>query len=300
MLERRSWEHACVPNSPFPPTVRRRRLGTTLRRLRANAGMSLDDAADVMGWKAPKMSKIENAVLGIRPADVAKLLSEYGVDDEAVSSALQNLARDAGKRGWWQTYSGMMSPAYADYIALESDASRIREWSGLIPGLLQTAAYAREIITATNDVGITSDEVNGLVEIRQARQAVLSRPETPLELWTIIHEVALHQRFAMRPGTMRDQLRRLRDLAELPGITIQVMPLASPPHPGVVGPFTVVSFPAPMLDVVLQENYLGNTYLEDEQAGPAFSSAFERIVATALAPDDSLALIQRLEDEANS
>lgn len=288
-----------MPNAPRPPTVRRRRLGATLRRLRAQAGLSLDDAAAAMGWKAPKMSKIETANLGIRPGEVDQLLAVYRVEDEAVSSALQNLARDAGKRGWWQTYSGMMSPAYADYIGLEADASRISEWSPLlIPGLLQTAAYAREIIVATNDTAITAAEVNALVEIRQARQAVLSRPQDPLELWAVVDEAALHQRFAMRPGTMRDQLRRLREVADLPGITVQIMPLAGPPHPGVVGPFTVVSFPGPMLDVVLLENYLGNTYLEDDHAGPAFTAAFERIVANALSPDESLALIHRLEDGA--
>ncbi|MCE0536056.1 helix-turn-helix domain-containing protein [Kineosporia rhizophila] len=279
--------------------MRRRRLGATLRRLRNGANLSLDEAAARMGWKAPKMSKIENATLGIRAPDVKRLLDVYEVEDETVLPALENLARDAGKRGWWQTYSGVMSQSYADYIALESDASRIRQWSGLIPGLLQTGAYAREVITATNDAGITADEVNGLVEVRQARQAVLTRPGAPLELWAVINQAALHQRFAMRPETMRDQLRRLREVAELPGITIQVMPLACTPHPGLAGPFSVVSFPGPMLDVVLLENFLGNSYLEDEKAGPAFGSAFERIVAAALAPDDSLALIHRLEDESS-
>jgi len=287
-----------MPNAPLPPTVRRRRLGSTLRRLRNDASLSLDEAAALMGWKAPKMSKIENAVHGLRPAEVTTLLGHYGVSDPEILAALEQLCRDAGKRGWWQTYSGVLPASYADYIALESDASRIRIWEPtLIPGLLQTAAYAREIITATNDVTITAEEVNALVEVRQARQAVLSRPREPLQLWVVIHEGVFHQRFPVRPSIMRDQLRRLREVAELPGITIQVMPLSGPPHPGLVSPFTLVSFPSPGQDVVKIENYLGNTYLEDPVAGFAFTSAFERIVATALPVGDSLALISRLEEE---
>ena len=101
-----------------------------MRRLRNEASLSLDEAAALMGWKAPKMSKIENAVLTIRPAEVTALLGHYGVSDREVFSALQHLAKDAGRRGWWQTYSGVLSPSYADYIALETDAARIRVWAG--------------------------------------------------------------------------------------------------------------------------------------------------------------------------
>jgi hypothetical protein len=212
-----------------------------------------------------------------------------------VFSALENMAREAGKKGWWQTYSGVLAPAYADYISLESDAERVCEWTPmLIPGLLQTAAYARETIAA-NAITRTPDEVTALVEVRQARQAVLSRPGSPLQIWAVIHESVLHQRFANRPTTMRDQLRRLLDVAELPGVTIQVMPLDATPHPGTVGGFTVVNYPGPTPDVVLVENLMGNTYVEDPDAVKTFVGAFERVVAAALPVDDSLALIGKTE-----
>ena len=283
--------------------MRRRRLGSTLRRLRNEVGLSLDQAAALMGWKAPKMSKIENAVQTIRPAEVTALIGHYGVTDPDSVTALENLARDAGRRGWWQNYGEVLPPTYADYVALEADAERLRQWeSGLVPGLLQTAAYAREIITATCVPSITPEEVDARVEVRQARQAVLTRLEAPLELWAVIHEAALHVRFAARPGIMRDQLRRLRELAELPSVTLQVLPLEGSAHPGMVNSFNLLEFRDPGQEIVMIENVLGFAYLdpEDRQVARAFTSAFERIVATALPVDNSLALIGRLEEEAQT
>ncbi|MEW2577192.1 helix-turn-helix domain-containing protein [Streptomyces syringium] len=285
-----------MPNSPVLPTVRRRRLGATLKRLRKAAGLSLDEAAVAMGWTSPKMSKIENAAQSVRPGDVTAMLKMYGVDDREVYSALENLARDAGKKGWWQTYRGVVAPTYADYISLESDASTIRVYAPLlIPGLLQTAAYARETIS-----GITTtrspEEVAALVEIRQARQSVLTRTDGSPKFWAIVHEAVLHQRFAARPTTMREQLRRLLDAAEMPNVTLQVMPLAATPHPGGAGGFSLVSFPGPMPDVALLENLLGATYVEGVDEVQVFGEAFERIVAAALPMDDSLALIAHLEE----
>ncbi|WP_221355069.1 helix-turn-helix domain-containing protein [Streptomyces beigongshangae] len=284
-----------MPNSPLVPTVRRRRLGAALRRLRNDAGMTLDDAAATMKWKGPKLSKIESANQAIRPGDVSALLKAYGIDDPELRTALENLARDAGKKGWWQTYSGIVSPSYADYISLESDAESICTWSPLvIPGLLQTAAYARETIAGVTTFR-TPEEVAALAEVRFARQSVLTRPGAPLELWAIIHEAALLQRFAVRPATMRDQLRRLLDTADMPNVTIQLMPLDCTTHPGMLGGFSLASFPRPVPVVVLLENLSGAAYVEGDDAAP-FAKAFERIRATALSVEDSLARITHMEE----
>ncbi|MEU5638396.1 helix-turn-helix domain-containing protein [Streptomyces milbemycinicus] len=285
-----------MPNARPVPTVRRRRLGEALRRYRNEAGLSLDKAAAAMGWIGPKLSRIETANGYIRPGEVAPLLKAYGVVDSEVVSALEGLARDARKQGWWQTYSGVVGPAYADYISLESDAESIRAYAPLVvPGLLQTAGYARETIAA-NATTRGPDEVAALAEVRLARQAVLTRPGSPLKLWAVIHEAVLHQRFAARPTTMRDQLRRLLDAAELPNVTLQVMPLAATPHPGGAGGFTLASFPGPMPDVVTLENMIGATYVEGVNDVGVFADAFERIVAAALSMDDTLALIAQLEE----
>ncbi|MFC4531496.1 DUF5753 domain-containing protein [Sphaerisporangium dianthi] len=213
-----------------------------------------------------------------------------------IFDALEGLAKDAGKRGWWQTYSGIVAPAYADCISLESDSAGIRVFAPLlIPGLMRTAAYARETIAGIT-MTRTPEEIAALAEVRMARQAVLTRPGGPLTMWAVISEAVLRQRFAVRPDTMRDQLRRLREVAELPTITVQIMPLDATPHPGSAGGFSLVGFPGAMPDVVLLENLIGASYVENVAEVKTFADAFDRIVAAALPVDDSVGLITRMEE----
>ncbi|MGW0468264.1 helix-turn-helix domain-containing protein [Streptomyces sp. NPDC003027] len=279
------------------PTVRRRRLGSELRRLREAAGLKLDDVQErVPSINVPKVSRIETARIGVKAADLDALLDLYGVDDVAKRALLHSLAKDGARRGWWQTYRDIISPAYADLISLEADAASMRSYQTvLIPGLLQTAAYARATISAINMTS-TAEHVNGLVEVRQARQAVLSRPN-PLEVWAIIHEAALRPTMKEGPAVMRGQLQRLLDLMELPHVSIQVIPLDASPHPGLSGPFTVVGFPETAdLDVVLVEHLTSALYVEDTAEVSIYGSAFERLRAQALPFDDSADLIAKLKD----
>ncbi|WP_275522372.1 DUF5753 domain-containing protein [Streptomyces oceani] len=180
-------------------------------------------------------------------------------------------------------------------MSLESDADRIISWSPLlVPGLLQTPGYARETISGTTTTR-TPDEINALVEVRQARQAVLSRPGQPLDLWAVIHEAALRKRFAARPATMRDQLCRLSEICELPNVTLQLMPLNSTAHPGLLGSFLLATFPGPTPEAALLENVAGATYVEGEDTGP-FASALARIRAAALSVEDTMVRIGQLAE----
>ncbi|WP_369147111.1 helix-turn-helix domain-containing protein [Streptomyces sp. R44] len=280
------------------PTVRRRRLGSELRRLREGAGLTLDDVeAKVPGMKGSKTSRIETARIGIKPGDLDALLDVYKVAPGAPKrEVLHGLAKDGARRGWWQTYSDIISPSYADLISLEDDATSMRSYQTvLIPGLLQTAAYARSTITAINMTS-TAEHVNRLVEVRMARQAVLSRPK-PLPVWAIIHEAALHMQVKDQPTVMRDQLQRLLDLMDYPHISIQVLPRGAAPHPGLSGPFTMLSFPETAdLDVVLVEHLTSALYVEDTAEVSIYGSAFEHLRAEALPLDKSADLIANLKD----
>ncbi|AXI78347.1 helix-turn-helix domain-containing protein [Peterkaempfera bronchialis] len=278
------------------PTVRRRRLGVQMRQLRGQANLTLDQVAEATGWDRAKISRLENGRSGIRLKEIKDLLTLYRVDDPGLAAALECLAREGSKRGWWQNYSDVLNPAYADFISLETDASRMCEYQvTLIPGLFQTTPYAREVIAAIN-MGSEPDEVNRLAELRAARQSVLTRSGPPLSVWAIIHEAALRQR-TVRPNIMRDQLRRLLEIAELPHVTIQVLPLTSTPHPGVAGAFTLLSFAGTTgLDVALAENLTGAVYIEEEREVSVYVDAFERLRASALPTTESSELIDRLAD----
>lgn len=250
--------------------------------------MSLERAAEAMGWDESKLSRIENAKARMPPQEIPRLLGFYGVIEPDVVAALEGLAKDAGKQGWWQPYGDVVANGYKDYLTLESDAESTHIYTpNLVPGLLQTGAYAREIITATA-ITRTPEEVTALAEVRKTRQAILTaRPGSPLKLWAVIHASALHQRFASRPALMREQLRHLLDMADLPNITIQVMPLSATPHPGLLGLFGVVRFPYPWPTVINLENLRGGYFVEGTDDVKVFEAAFERVVAAALSVDDS-------------
>lgn len=290
-----------MPNQPARPTLRRRRLGEALRKFRNQTGMSLEQAAETIGWDRTRLSKVELAKGHISAAGAAKLLSAYGVDAPDVLAAIEALARDAGKRGWWKNYGDVVDELTKDYLSLETDAESTRICSpNLIPGLFQTGAYAREIIAA-GSFWRPIDEVNAFAEVRKARQAVLTakrdggRP--PLSFWAVIHEAVLHQRFPSQPTLMREQLRHLLDMSDLPNITIQVMPMAMVPNPAMMGLFEVVRFPAPWPTVVLVENLVGGQFVEGTEHVDIYEQAFERVVATALPVADSREIIKRIMEK---
>ncbi|WP_052852230.1 helix-turn-helix domain-containing protein [Streptomyces avicenniae] len=284
-----------MPNVRAIPTLRRRRLGDALRRHRNQAGQSLETAARAMGWDESKLSRIETAKARMAPKDVAPLLMLYGVEEREVVSALEGLARDAGHQGWWSAYGDVVDLSYRDFITLETDAVSMHVYSpGLIHGLLQTGAYAREIITGIT-TSRTQEEIAALVEVRKARQSILTaRQGGPLKLWAVVHEGALHQRFASHPNLMRDQLRHLLDAATLPNVTVQIMPLTATPHPGMLGLFEIVRFPHPWPTLVNVENLRGGNFVEGTDDVKVFEAAFERVVATALSVDDSRERIRRI------
>lgn len=279
------------------PTVRRRRLGAKLRAFRDEQGLTLDEVAEkAVKLNAPKVSRIETARTAAKAADVEALLDIYGVNDSELRAALLTLTREGSKRGWWHSYKGVLTPLYEDLISLEAEASRISTFQyGLVPGLLQTAAYAKEAINGTAMTAAIENRVDALVEVRLARQSVLSRDE-PLELWAIVHESALKATF-LNPATMRDQLQRLIDRALLPNVSIQVLPDGTGLHPGVTGPFTLLGFPEHSdLDVVHLESLTNVLYVEDREHVQVYGQAFERLRAAALSFEDSVALITELKD----
>jgi hypothetical protein len=282
------------------PTVRRRRLGGKLRALRDERDLTLEDVAAKSNGDLTlaKLSRLETARSAAKPADVERLLGLYGVTDGELRAALLALTRDGGRRGWWHSYSGVLSPVYEDLISMEAEATVVRTWQlGTIPGLLQTGEYAREVITATAMSEAVEARVDALVEVRLARQAVLTR-EQPLDLWAIIAENVLRTRCAGE-GVMRDQLARLHSLARRPNITIQVLPADVLPHVGQMGSYSVLGFEGHTdLDVVHTESLTSAGYVEDQQEVGVYQGAFERLRAAALPVEASADRIAEIRDQA--
>src|ERR1039457_2099531 len=155
------------------PTVRSRRVGTELRRLREAAGVTTAQAAQVLSCSPAKISRIENGIVSVRVVDLRLLLDRYGDQDPEHRAYLERLARESNKHGWWQDYGDTIPPYYADFIGLETDASYIKTWEAtIVPGLLQTPEYARAVMLA-NPAMVSPEQLDNFVGVRAERQARL-------------------------------------------------------------------------------------------------------------------------------
>ncbi len=251
----------------------------------------MDQVAERLGWSVTKVSRIETSKVGVTPKDVGRLLDLYELTPSKREELL-DLARDSQKKGWWHAY-GDLPTEYATYIGLEAEATSIRSFAPeIIPGLLQTEDYARAVIRAALIIS-PQREVERRVEVRMARQKLLSQ-DRPLRLWAIIDEAALC-RVVGGSEVMRSQLERLLEAAELPHVTLQVLPFSVGAHAATSGGFEVLEFPVPAdPDVAFLENLTGSLYVEHEMDVYRYTLAFDHLRAKALDPDESCRLIAEM------
>jgi transcriptional regulator with XRE-family HTH domain len=271
------------------PTVRRRRLGTELRRLRELAGLTCEQAGDHLGCSASKISRIETARVPARVADVQALCALYRAGEEH-SGVLVSLARESKTQGWWQRFDSALPDWFTTYVGLEAEAVSIRTYEiQLVPGLLQTEAYARALFESAELSA--PEEVESAVAIRRSRQEIL-RGESPPRYWAVLSEAALH-RLVGGPAIMRDQLYHLIDMNELRNVTIQVIPACAGAHPGMCTPFVILSFPDRADPEVTFVDYLtGALYLEKPEEVDQYNLTFNHLVAAAVSPVQSIDLIR--------
>ncbi|MFE3500922.1 helix-turn-helix domain-containing protein [Kitasatospora sp. NPDC059160] len=276
------------------PTVRRRMLGSELRKIREGLDLKVDDVASRLGWHQSKVSRLENGRSGVRANEVEILLDVYEVADPATREALATLARQGKRRVWWQPYSDVISQRYASFISFEAEAVSVRNFeSSLIPGLLQTADYARAL-TRQLQPDASSDVINALVDVRLARQNAALQREDPLKLWAIVDEAALHRLIGSR-DIMAKQLQHLVAKSREPHVTLQVVPFTAGAHPGVLGSFVILEFPVRNdLDVVYTESLTSSLYLERDDDVGAYDQAFDRLRAAVLDVGPSRRLITQI------
>ncbi len=282
----------------YVPSIKRRRLGAALRRLREQAVKTTDDVARSLGWSKSKVSRIETAAVTVTPEDVRALLRLYDVLTDEVEQ-LVTLAREDKQPGWWRQYSEVLPPEFEGFLGLESEAARILAYeSEVVPGLLQTEDYAKRVL-GQHPLTVMPYEVERSAQLRRARQSRLTSND-PVELDAVVNEGALRRMVGGR-GVMRDQLSHLVTILELPNVTVRVLPFAAGEHPATHGAFSVLEFPDPddphivCLDV-LTTSY----YLNDLREVGAYQLAHERLRALALGSDESRSMIAALVEESKS
>ena len=284
-------------SAPQGPTVRRRRLGLELRRLRQGAGLTIDRVARELDCSDTKISRIETGKMKARRLDVLAMLDHYGVTAEAERERLLQLNREARQDGWWARYEDVLPSGFETFVGLEADAAALRSFAlAAVPGLLQTPEYARALLRAGHP-GTPCDQVERLVSLRTTRQRLLDRRPAPLRLWTVVDEAVLRRPVGGRE-VMVDQLRAMAELTERDNVTVQVLPFEKGAHVSLSGMFTLIEFPdAADSDVVYVEGAGGNLYLERPEDVRQAARSFDRLVASALDCDGSRRFIEAAAEE---
>jgi len=272
-------------------SIDRRRLGIELRALREEKGLTLEDVKAEYGWSTSKVSRMERGLVPVNPADLKHLIQFYGVTDKPVMDVLLGLASGTRGRDWWHRYDDVIDRRFSTYLGFEKAAASVHNWEPLVvPGLLQTAEYARALVDA-HGTSKTEDEAARRVEARMYRQQLLTGDDAP-RLHAIIDESVLH-RLVGGPGTLHGQLMHLHDAARRPNVTLQVVPFAAGALTAMEGGFIILRFAEVHDgDVVSVDLLTRSLYLDDPAEAERYRDAWESVLASAADPATSLQMIK--------
>lgn len=274
------------------PTVRGRRLMRELKRLRETAGLSPDEAAQRLDFSVSKLYRIENGKSRVDADDLEDMLDLYDVRSPE-RDALVALGRDSRRRGWWTTYKDVFT---GSYVGLESDAATVQVASQIVPGLFQTAGYARAVIAETRPA-FDSGEIERRVTARIARQRAVLGRDNPPEVHAVLDEAAL-RRSTGGPAVMAEQLSALAKASTQPGVTLQVIPFAAGAHAALEGEFVILTFPDPLdPPVAYAEGLFGDLYLESKEELDRYTLAWTQLLTKALSPAESTVVISEITKE---
>ncbi len=260
--------------------------------------MTLTEVARTVEVNQGSLSRIETGERGTSPVLVKALLDCYEVTDPAVREDILDLVRadQAQRQPWWKKYSAVINTTqYGGYLALESSATTFRSYEPqLMPGLLQTPDYARQVITEMR-VDLDAKQVDALVDVRMQRQKLLEGEGAP-RLWAVIDEAAI-RRVEGSPAVLKGQLEHLLAIEPRTNVTLQLLPFAAGFHPGLYGSFMLMGFPEPNPDVVWVENLTNSVYFEGSADVDRYTEVFDHLRARALGPPETRSLINSIIKE---
>jgi transcriptional regulator with XRE-family HTH domain len=275
------------------PTARQVRLGTELRRLREAAGLKAREVAGLLNSTSAQMSQVEAGNVGVSEERVRRLAAHYDCTDEALVDALVAMATDR-TQGWWEEYRGVLPPVFQDTAEVEHHATFLREVViTYVPGLLQTADYARAVYEYVHP-GLPESELAPRVEHRMMRRAVIEGDATPYE--TLIHECALRVRVSDR-SVSRAQLQQILGQIEQGHATVRVIPIDQDGFGGAGISMMYAGGPVPQLDTGLRDAPTGVAFIDAEAQLKKLRTLFLTIQAASLDPNTSRDFIHRLTKE---
>ncbi len=270
------------------PTARRRRLAIELKKLREDNSLTCAQVGEALDWSGSKVNRLETGQGRVQPSDIDALCRYYETSDE-LRELLKGLAKESKTRGWWHAHGDAVPSWFSVYVGLEQAASNLRTYEcEFVPGLLQTAEYARELHRATSHPH--PEGVERMIAVRMERQALLTAAAPP-DLWAIVHESVLRHSIG-NAEVMRGQFERILEMAQLRNITVQVLPFDAGSYPA-TGAFTILGFPEQEdPDVVYRDGLTDAVYLESTNDIARYTKAFDNLRALSLSPQRSSSLIK--------
>ncbi|MFC5289554.1 helix-turn-helix domain-containing protein [Actinokineospora guangxiensis] len=217
------------------PVVPRVRLSMELRQARDHAGLTQQQVAEALEWSLSKVIRIENGAVRVSITDLRAALALFGISEPARVDELLELSRQAREKEWWDKYRKDAQQGIIDLAAYEASASVIHQYQSMVvPGLLQTTAYARAVIGNFDDEATTE----GLLALRRDRQRAALRGDGRERVFILDEAVLL--RTVVGPDDMLEQLAHLVEVNRMDGVSIHVLPLSSGPHRAIGGSFQVL------------------------------------------------------------
>jgi transcriptional regulator with XRE-family HTH domain len=265
------------------PTIRKRILGSQLKRLREGCHMSVEDAAKKMDVGPFTIRRQESGHTAVSASDAKAYAEIYQLTDDAVLARILDLAKHGRTRGWWTAYDTTVGPDATDIADAEDLATGIKTWQpNIVPGLLQTREYSAAVIDVRRSLGEQEKSLaaDGLLALRERRKEILKRDRPP-QMWAVVGEAAVLTQVGGR-AVMDGQLQHLLNLAERPNITIQLLPFSAGAHAGMSGAFMVMSFDASLDGIVFVENSGGNAFSDDPAEVRQRADRFTHLQAQAL------------------
>lgn len=279
------------------PLLLQRRLRTELLTARLKKELTQQQVADAMEWSLSKMNRIEKAKSGISTNDLKALLLLYDITDEERTKELVAMAREARQIPWWRRrYSEVASKELLDLIDYESAASAVRQFETIfVPGILQTEEYASAILHVFHGEKSAPGRLAALVDLRTQRRELLTGKDSKFSF--VLDESIIHRAVGGR-SVMHQQLEDLVATAELPNVTIRIVPFTAGSYPGMKGPFELVEFDdMPDENIVFVEEQSGSFFHEDPSVTGDYLETFRRITEKSLMPADS---VKRLHEAADA
>jgi Domain of unknown function (DUF5753) len=247
----------------------------------------------VLGWTQTRVSRTEN---GTRRVSVAEAVAwtEATSAPPDLGAEVTALAEDAARdvRSWWNVHAGGMAGRQHEIAALEASATLIRNCQLMVPGLLQTAEYARHALALANVTG--KRDLAAAVAARVRRQDVLYDGAKIFEY--VLPETALRFRLREDPGLMRAQADRLISLDSLPNVSIAVLPF-SVPAPALPAAFVIYEIPGE--PVALVETLTDEVLMGDEREVNVYRETFARLQSAAVTGEGAHRVIRSVMTVAN-